>query len=449
MKGFKQMNINITRNLSVSFVFLLIVCLFLDSTRIFSEDDAYTYFAKGQTAFFNKQYRRAIPFFTQAIRMGDTSFLPFYFRGLSYLYSNYFDSAVVDLAKAAEKNDQLPDIFNNLGLAYLYNGELKLAFDNFSHAISLDTNFAEAYSNRASVNIEIGEIESAFADLEKAIKLKPKNPINFYERGRANYKSKEYQKAIKDFSKAIKLGLKNSKIFYNRGNAFFKLGKYREAIADYSKCLELDSFETDALNNRAVAYDKIGQIEKAKEDRRRLAKIAGYEDLFTPFEEIQFAQYSDSNGYFSFLFPSKWNILKKPSNEFFELIVSPEEISNDTSYYSVGIRFVFNPDMEKRYKVRSPSEILDFWRGSIEKNATELEYYQYIRQKIFARANYTGTLYETVVQFQKNTPYYRFYELALAKEGTLIFAFFQAPEVQFEYFRKIFDKVLDTLVILK
>lgn len=411
------------------------------------KDDPYSLFAKGQTAFFNKQYRRAIPYFTRAVQLGDTTFLPLYFRGLSYLYLNQFDSAIVDLEKAAEKNNQLPDIFNNLGLAYQFNGDLKLALDSYSHAIKLDSNFAEAYSNRASVYNQIGEVETALADLEKAIKLKPKNPFNYYERGRAHYKLKRFKDAIVNFDKAIKLGLTNSKVYYNRGNAYFKMENYKMAIKDYTKCLGLDSLDTEALNNRAVAYDKIGEIEKANRDRRRLAKLTGKEDLFVPFEEIKFSEYTDSAKHFSLLIPSNWNIWERNVTDGYEIIISPEKILNDSSFYNVGVKFVFNSNMAKNYGVHSPAEILDFWRGSIEKNSSEFEFYQVVRQKIFTRGGYTGTLYETIIQFNKNSPLYRFYELGLAKEGILTFGYFHAPEIQFEYFRQIFDKLLDTLVI--
>lgn len=413
------------------------------------KDDPYSSFAKGQTAFFNKQYRRAIPYFTRAVQLGDTTFLPFYFKGLSYLYLNQFDSAVVDLEKAAEKNNLLPDIFNNLGLAYQFNGDLKLALDSYSHAIKLDSNFAEAYSNRASVYNQIGEVETALVDLAKAIKLKPKNPFNYYERGRAYYKLKKFKDAIVNFDKAIKLGLTNSKVYYSRGNAYFKIKNYRMAIKDYTKCLELDSLDTEAFNNRAVAYDKIGEAEKANRDRRRLAKLIGKEDLFVPFEEIKFLEYTDSAKHFSLLIPSNWYIWEKDSAGSYELFISPERLGADSSFYGAGIKLVFNSNMEKYFGVRSPAEILDFWRGSIEKNSNEFEYYQIVRQKIFSRGGFTGTLYETIVQFNKNSPLYRFYELGLGKEGVLTFGYFQAQEVQFEYFRRIFDKILESLIILK
>lgn len=409
---------------------------------------AQNWIAKGQTDFFKKRYKNAIHNFSRAIESGDSTFTAFYYRGLSYLYSQNFDSALKDLNIAVEKESNFPDAYNNRGLAYLYLGELKLAMDDFSMAIVLDSNFAEAYSNRASVYIEIDDAELALQDLEQAIKLNPKNPLNFYERGRAFYKLKEYDKSIKDFDKCIKLGLKNSKVYYNRGNAYFKLGKYQLAIEDYSRCLELDSLDTEALNNRAVAYDKIGKTQLADEDRRRIGKIAGNENLFISPEKIKYKDFNDSLGTFSLKVPENWYIIEKNYLDYNEVIITPEKIKSDSDYYAVGIRLSFNRNMFKNYNVKTPDDIINFWRGSMEKNSKDYSYYQYIQQKLFTKGGYTGRLFETLVQINPNTTTLRFYELALSKEDALFFAFFQAPSNQFEFFRKVFDKVIESIYLL-
>lgn len=409
---------------------------------------AQNWVAKGQADFFKKKYQSAIQNFTRAIESGDSSFDAFYYRGLSYLYSQNFDSALKDLNIAAGKESKFPDVYNNRGLAYLYLGELKLAMDDFSTAIGLDSNFAEAYSNRASALIEIDDIEPAIQDLERAIKLNSKNPLNFYERGRAFYKLKKYDESIKDFNKCIELGLKNSKVYYSRGNAYFKLGKYQLAIKDYSRCLELDSLDTEALNNRAVAYDKIGKTQLADKDRLRIGRIVGNENLFISPEKIKYKDFRDSLGTFSLKVPENWYIIEKNYLDYNEVIITPEKIKSDSDYYNVGIRLSFNRNMFRNYNVKTPDDIINFWRGSMEKNSKDYSYYQYIQQKLFTKSGYTGRLFETLVQIHPNTTTLRFYELALSKEDVLFFAFFQAPSNQFEFFRKVFDNVIESISLL-
>lgn len=405
--------------------------------------------SKGISAFYKKNYLECIKLMDKAIETGDSSYDAFYYRGLSKLYLNEFEKAIEDITIAINKGANTPDVFNNRGLAYLFIGDFKLAIDDFNRAIEIDSTFAEAYTNRATVNIEIGELEDALIDLDKSLKYNQNNVSTYYEKGRAYYKLKNYEEAIKNFDKCIKLNLKNPKVYYNRGNAYFKLGNYQKAIEDYSKCLALDSTDIEALNNRAVAYEKIGKIELASKDRKKIAKLLGNEDLFKPIEETTFLEVVDSLGFFKFSYPSHWKILRKIGQDYSEVIITPENIKSDTDFYSVGVRLSYNRKMSINYNVHTVGEILDFWRGSVEKNSQEYYYYKYLQQKLFTRGEYTGNLYETLVQYWQNSTIFQCYELALAKEDVLFFGFFQAPTNQFSFFRLIFDKIINSLTFIK
>ncbi|MCX7879440.1 MAG: tetratricopeptide repeat protein [Ignavibacteria bacterium] len=433
----------------MKFLVSVLVILFLvigEFTILLSKEN---HFEKGLSAFFRKKYIDAVKHFDKALTKGDTTFEILYYRGLANLYAQRFEDALNDFDICIRLGYETPDLFQNRALAYFYLGDLKLAFDDFTRAISLDSNFAEAFVGRASVNIETGEYSDAIDDLNKAIKKNPKNPLAYYERGRAYYKLKNYEKAIHDFDKCEKLKFKNPKLYYNRGNAYYKLEKYELAIRDYSKCLELDSNEVDALNNRAVSYDKIGKKELANADRRRLARILGNENLFVPIDEISFVEFTDTLNAFKIMIPRNWYIFQKYNSDFDEVIISPERIVSDTDSYSVGVKLSFNRNMGQNYNVKTQSEIMDFWRGSLEKNANEYHHYRYLQQKIFMKQEYTGNIFETLVQFRENGPLYQFYELALTKEDTLFYGFFQSPANQFSYFREIFDRIIKSLEFLK
>ncbi len=425
---------------------VIFVLAFL-TINLFSKDENLK--AKGISSFYKKNYAKAVEIFSKILEQGDTTYDVLYYRGLSFLYLNQFEYALTDFNNAIRFGKESADIYNNRGLAFLYSGDFKLALDDFNKAIELDSNFAEAYINRATVYIEISEFESALIDLNKALRLNPDNVSVFYERGRLNYKMKKYREAIKDFDKCIDLKLRNSKIYYNRGNAYFKLEEYRKAIEDYTKCLALDSTDTDALNNRAVAYEKIGEKKLANLDRKRIAKILGNENLLVPIDEITFVKFTDTLESFSINIPSNWKIFQKVGTDHDEILITPENIASDTDFYSTGIRLSFNQNMSEHYGVRNPAEIIEFWRGSIEKNAKEYSHYSYIQQKLFSRGSYSGNMFETLVQYEQNSQVFQCYELALAKENTLLFAFFQSPYSQFSYFRQIFDKIIESIVLLK
>ncbi len=431
------------KRISVLFVLLILLCV---NQEIFAQINFKT---KGINSFFKKDFNGCIKFMDQAIANGDTSYEVFYYRGLSKIYLNNFEEAVEDITVAINKGVNTPDIYNNRGLAYLFLGDFKLALDDFNKSLEIDSSFSEAYTNRATVYIEIGELEEALNDLNNAIKYNPNNVSSYYERGRVFYKLKSFEEAIENFDKCIKLNLKNSKVYYNRGNSYFKLGNYKKAIEDYTKCLSLDSTDTEALNNRAVAYEKLGMNQQATNDRKKIARLLGNENLFKPIEEITYSEVIDSFNTFKLTYPSHWKVFHKINQDYDEIIITPENIKTDTDFYSVGMRFSFNKNMFSNYSVKSSGEILEFWRGSIEKNSQEYHYYRYLQQKLFSRGEYTGNLYETLVQYWQDSPTFQCYEIALAKEDTLFFGFLQAPSNQFSYFRIIFDKVLNSLNFIK
>jgi tetratricopeptide (TPR) repeat protein len=415
-------------------------------------NDVYTqedFKSKGISSFHKRDYNNSIRYLTKTLSKGDSSWDVFYYRGLSRLYLNDFENAQIDFNIAIEKGCTTADVYNNRGLTYLYMGEFKLALDDFNKAISIDSTFAEAYTNRATTNIEIGELEDALSDLNKSLKYNSNNISTYYELGRVYYKMKNYEDAIKNFDKCIKLNFKSPKVYYNRGNAYFKLGKYKKAIEDYTKCLSLDSTDTEALNNRAVAYEKLGMLEEAKADRKRLSKLLGNENLFMPIEEITYNEVTDTLHSFKLAVPSHWKVLQKMGNDYSEMVITPENIKSDTDYYSIGIKLSFNRNMSSLYNVKTSGEILEFWRGSVEKNSKDYYFYKYLQQKLFTRGDYTGNLYETLVQYWDNSPVFQSYELALAKDDVLFFGFFQSPANQFSYFRLIFDKIIESLTFLK
>ncbi len=429
------------KNLLISFLlFFIFFC------RSASQDK---FKSKGITDFFKKNYKSCVENLNEFIIHKSNDSEAYYYRALCKLYMNEFDEAIQDFTKAIDLGFNKPDAYNNRGLAFLYNGDFKLALDDFNSAIGKDSNFAEAYTNRATVNIEIGEFDDALLDLRKSIEINPNNISTYYEMGRVFYKKKDYQEAIVNFDKCIKLGLRNSKVYYNRGNSYFKLGNFKKAIEDYTKCISLDSNDTEALNNRAVAYENLGLHEKAKEDRKRIAKILGNENLFKPIEEVEFIELTDSLQCFKLSVPSHWMVIQNSDTNKSEIIITPENISSFNDFYSIGIKIAFIPNISVEYSVHTPGEILEFWRGSIEKNAQDYYYYKYLQQKLFTRGDYTGNLFETIVQYWQNSFLFQCYELALAKEDTLLYGFFQAPSNQFSYFRQIFDKVLSSLTPLK
>ncbi len=423
----------------ISFLFSIAVAF----TAMFAQID--TWYADARIAYSNQNFAEADKLFTKVIENDPSHSDAYFFRGMCNLYTQDPVQAVEDLTEAIRLQPENPDAYNALGLAYGYMNETVRAIDNFDTAISLDPEFAQAYVNRGSALINTGDLPGALSDLNKAISLNSSNPESYYLRATVHYHSKNFEKAIDDYTKSVELGLINPKIYYNRGNSFYRLGKYEKAIENYTKAIELDPNDSQSLNNRAMAYDNSGQTEKAKADRKKLSEMAGKE--FTPVEEISYKTYSADGGAIGFKYPSKWTVLKHEGEDVLDIVATEDQISSVADPYNVGVRMSMNRNMDKHFNVRGADSLIAFWRGSVLQNSKEYDEYSIISQKLFYSGKWKGQKNEVFIRISPQDYPLKMYEVVLACETDIIFAYFQAPEIQWGYYEEIFDEMIESLTV--
>gem|GEM_PF-664262 len=421
---------------------MALILLLLPMIVLASEEDIW--FANAERAMENHNYSQAIDYFNKIITKDSSNAKVFFNRGMAYLMWQKFEQAMNDFDATIKIDSSYADAYNNRGYLYYVVGDNGLALEDFNKAIALDSNFAQAYINRGANHIDLNLFDVALKDLKKAIEFNPDSPSPYLELGRLYYKMKKYKESVENYTKCLDMKLSNSKIYYNRANSYFKMKKYKKAIADYTKTLEMDSTDYDALNNRAVAYDILGNKKLARKDRETLQRITGTENLFLPLDKIEYVQMYDSTKSFTFLMPKHWNI-KENHNEYSEnVVISPEKLTSFESQYSIGIKMSYNKNMGKFFKVSGADSLLEFWEGSLGKNADQYYSYRIQSRKKFARVGRKGRLNKSVIQFTETSYPLYFYEFALAEYDTIFFAFFQAPVKQIDYFEKIFDKIVES-----
>jgi len=410
-------------------------------------DEADIWMAKGEQQMAAQNFTDAIANFSKAIELNDKLTEAYYQRGLAYLFSQKFEYALQDFSQTIELDSTKADAYNNRGYLLYVAGQNDAAITDFNKAIELEPEFTEAYVNRGANYIDLLSYDNALKDLEKAIEMNPKSPSAYLELGRLYYKKNDYKKSIENYSKCIKLGLVDAKIYYNRGNSYFKSNNIKKAIEDYSKAIELDPKDTESLNNRAVAYEQSGQKEKAEADRKRLNTIAGTDNVFIPFEELEFIRLSDSTGSVSYEVPKNWYVAEYHSEFSEEIVITPEKIDNIQSPFSVGVRMSYNKNMGNNYRVSDPDSLLLFWEGSMSRNAQSYHSYQVKSQKQIARVEKNCRINQAIVQFTENDFPIFYYEYALAKQDILFYAFFSCPIKQHPFFDQIFSKTITSIII--
>ncbi len=400
---------------------------------------------EGEKAFNKGDYERSINIYSQAIEIDKKNYQAYFMRAQSLLMIQKYEQALSDASQCVKLKPKVADAYNLRGLCYGYIDKVDEAILDFNKAIKLDKNFMEAYLNRGSAYISKLEYDKSLIDLNKAISLKSDNPEIYFQRAIVYKRQKKYQESINDFTTAIKLGLKHSKVYYNRGNVYFLNKQYKEAIADYNVVLAEDSSDSEALNNRAIAYDMLGDEENAERDRNLLNTLSG--NQFPPVDSIKFKKYFDERHEISLELPESWNEALLLNGDVSDLTVAKEKIDSVDSPYLVGVRASLNKNMRKIVQINNDEDLINFWRGSTLQNTEEYHTYNIIQSKTMRKGKYYGYIYTTVLQIKEEYLPLKIYEVVLVYDDTLFWAYFQAPEIQFGYYKKIFDKAIQSLWI--
>jgi Flp pilus assembly protein TadD len=170
---------------------------------IASATPAKTYFDQGHKEAENGDFQKAIPDYTEAIRLAPDYAIAYLNRAMAYNKLDQYDNAISDFTKVIELK---PD-----ALTYFYRGLVYNELKQYGNAIS---------------------------DFTKAIQLKP-DPLTYNNRGIAYYWLKQYNYAISDFTDAIQL--KQDPLYYrNRASAYQLLGRLAEAEQDRQKAQQLE-----------------------------------------------------------------------------------------------------------------------------------------------------------------------------------------------------------------
>lgn len=240
------------------------------------------YIKQGYTCFSQKQYRKAIEFYDDAIRMNPKNAITYGNRALAHAYLNEFNEAIEDNNIAVKLDPKYAGAFHNRGTAHAKLGHHQQALEDYNKAIALDPNDAIVYNNRGGSYDDLKQYEHAIQDYDKAIALNPKYATAYYNRGTCYDKLGQYKQAIQDYDKVIALNPKYAAAYYNRGCSYGKLDQYEQAIQDYDKAIALVPNDAAAYNNRGSSYLQLGQYKQAIQDYDKAIVLAPkHADLYT------------------------------------------------------------------------------------------------------------------------------------------------------------------------
>ena len=269
----------------------------------------YNLFNLGIQSANSKDYKLAIYYFNEVIKLNVNNVEAYYNKGLAkyYLannekgnkeeYNKLINEAIEDYNKAIELNPNLSEAYNNRGIVKYDLGNINEAIEDYNKAIELNPNYSIAYNNRGIAKSNLSNTKEknseeynqltkeAIEDCNKAIELNQYYAEAYNNRGLAKHdladnkkeNKEEYNKlineAIEDYNKAIELNQHYAEAYNNRGVSKDDLGNINGAIEDYNKAIELNSNFTEAYNNRGNAKKKLQKLEEAIEDYNEAIRL--------------------------------------------------------------------------------------------------------------------------------------------------------------------------------
>jgi hypothetical protein len=120
-------------------------------------------------------YDKAIEVSTELIRIDPNSLTGYITRGLSYKGKKDYDRAIPDLTMALKLAPKGLETFplNHRGYAYLGKRDYDKALADFNKAVQLAPNEANPYDSRGEAYLIMGEYDKAIADYSQALRLDP------------------------------------------------------------------------------------------------------------------------------------------------------------------------------------------------------------------------------------------------------------------------------------
>jgi tetratricopeptide (TPR) repeat protein len=213
-----------------------------------NDKDPFLWCSRGVAWALNGQNDKAIPDYTEAIRIDPKYVAAYLMRAGAWGDKRDWDKAIRDLDEAIRINPAAAP----LGASAVYN-------------------------HRGTMWLGKKDYDRAIRDFDEAVRIDPKFALAFNHRGNAWEDKGDYDKAIRDYTEAIRLGLKDRRldradpsVFVNRGNLWLSKKEYAKALADFDEAIRLDPKYNMAIHKKAYllatsADDRLRDVDRAEE----------------------------------------------------------------------------------------------------------------------------------------------------------------------------------------
>jgi len=187
--------------------------------------------ADQRTELANANYRKAIDYYTSAIRLNAIDQESYNNRANIYMDMNKFDSAVIDYKESIKIKPDYYVALDNIGAMYARRGMYDSALVYFTKAIEMKSDYKPVYNNRAIVYLNTNRFKEAINDWQTYLNKDPGNPDVMNSIGECYRKLGQNQDALKYINMAIQIE-RNGFYFLNRSYTYKNLNNIEAARND-------------------------------------------------------------------------------------------------------------------------------------------------------------------------------------------------------------------------
>jgi tetratricopeptide (TPR) repeat protein len=216
---------------------------------------AWEYYARGNEAYGEKDWDRAIAWYTRAIGENSSNIESAYiWRGHAYEKKGEIEKAIADFSEAIRINPDETATYHSRAWMFLLTGQPEKARDDFNEILRIDPdNFSAKAGQHSHLRVPTAAFKAYYAGAQAANVSQDKEDPKLDE-------------AIEYFREAINLSPGYSAAYNSLAGAYEKKGMYDEAEANVWEALNFASSDTE----KVLIYNNLGSFyHSRREDSRR------------------------------------------------------------------------------------------------------------------------------------------------------------------------------------
>ena len=198
------------------------------------------YIKKGDLAFKNKKYEKAIKSYNKAIALEKSDFFSFFKRGNTFSKIKNHEKAIDDYTTVLSLNAAYSEAYFKRSIEFDKMGYISSAIEDMTEYIKKNPAAYEGYNLRCKYYCRTGEYEPVISDLNKMITISPTSDL-LCKRGELKSYKKKYAEAMSDYKRAYKINTNDAKASDGIGKTLFLLNKKEEAVEWLENAVKLNS----------------------------------------------------------------------------------------------------------------------------------------------------------------------------------------------------------------